>query len=552
VRVRAVLALALLALSLCDLPAHAQVSVASNAPIGLGFGPTSLRPIGDGVPIYTVGDQMWVTSYSQSSLMLNLTDPSGVLVAQQFVGPNSSSLFYSFSSSDPEGVWTLDTALAFVPQNVQVTPILLAKPSPSATTMTGYKLLGNGQLSMNFTIASATAYDIGACLVGSGLPDAASVPIPSKQGVGQLGLGRSGREVSVSLEGQVTNPFTFWLELHQDYSYLLQGTSTVVSRDVLAAESNAVAVPIGRSNLTKAVFQNDLRMRTGRYTLRAFFEGSGGLSAYETSVLLTNSNSWIWLEGCTAASSSLISSFTLASSLTRPISQWPRGVYTMYKDEGIDMFSLESLDVMPTAVAVFASPWGAALTSAHPSLIPNTNVDGFAFVNNTIYLTAKQYPATFAVSLLGGGSKETYSIQVGPFSVNVLNISTTKVVVSTLQDGKPLSGVSVTLKYNNETLATLSTKAGKAIFYVPAADYTVGASFGNSTMVGSVAGRAGIEADVTFDFGGSPSQVISYLLIVTGVPGLLASLWLWVRIYRRRALRLDRGRAFRQNADSAS
>lgn len=532
-RVRAALTLAILAASLCCLPVHAQATVLANPPIGLGFGPTSLRPVGDGVPIYTAGDQMWVTSYSQFYLVLNLTDPSGVLVARQSVGPNASALFYTFSGADPTGIWNLTTALAFVPQNTQVTQILFAKPSPSAPTMTGYRLSVNGQLTTNFTIASASAYDIGACLVGSGLPDTLSVPIPSNQGAGQLLLGRTGSEVSVSLEGQVTSPFTFWLELHHDYSYLLQGTSTVVSRDVRAAASDAVAVATGRSNLTNAVLHSDLRMRTGRYTLRAFFEGSSGLSAYETPVLLTNSSSWVWLQGCTA-SSSLTSSFSLTSSLTRPISQWPRGIYAMYKDEGIEMYSTASLGVMPAAVAVYASPWGATLTNAHPVLVPNTDVDGYAFVNNTIYLTAKQYPLTFAVSLLGGGTNNTYSIQVPqPFSVNVFNISTAKVVVTTLQNGKQLSGVAVTLKYNNETLTTLSSRGGRAVFYVPAAKYTVDASFGNSTKSGSVSGRVGNEADVTFDFGGSSDQAVSSLLIATGIAGVVASLWVWTRIYRR-------------------
>ena len=477
---------------------------------------------------------MWVTSYAQTTQVLNLTDPSGTLVAQQFIGPNSSALFYTFSGGDSAGIWNLTTAPAFVPQNLQVTRILFAKPSPIAPIMTGYGLDGNGQLTMNFTIASSNVYDIGACLVGSGLPDTVSVPIPSDQGSGQLLLQRNGREVSVSLEGQVTSPFTFWLELHHDYSYLLQGTSTVVLRDVRAAESDAVVVPTGRSNLTNAVLQSDLQVRTGRYTLRAFFEGSSGLSAYETQVLLTNSSSWIWPQGCIAGSSSLTSSFSLASSLTRPISQWPMEIYTMYREEGIELYSTASLGVLPAALAISASPWGTTLTNAHPAVVPNTDVDGYAFVNNTIYLTARQYPLTFAVSLYGGASNNTYSIQVQrPFTDNVFSISTAKLVVTTLQDGKPLSGVAVALKYDNETLATLLSTGGRAIFYVPAAEYAVIGSFDNSTKSGSVPSLAGGETDLTLDFGGSSNQTVSNLLIATGVAGVVASLGVWVRIYRR-------------------
>jgi len=536
VHTRAVLLLAVLALALCVLPVRSQVTYTLAPPIGLGFGPANTTPIANGVPIYTTGDQLWVTSTSQSVQNVNLTNPSGSLAGQAALEPFETVLFYSFTSADQAGYWTLKTSSPAVPQNVWTTQVLLVGAETTSINMSSYQLSSSGNLTMSFVVSSPTAYDIGACLTGSDRPDLVTIPIPANLGTGNLVVGTNESGISLTREGLISSPFTFWIELHQDYSYILGTPSTIVSRDLLAAESASVPVPAGSWNATVAPLQSELQMRGGRYTLRAFFESASGLSAYETQVLLVNASSWIWLQGCAAFSNSLASSFSLSAPLTAPVSQWPRELWVMFADDGIETFSEAPLPVEPAAIELYASPWGRVFTNAHPIVVPSVSVEQYSIHGNTIYLTGRQYPLRFTVDLLGGGTNQTGTVLVpAPFYFGTLNMSSSKVVVETTRNGVALSGAAVEIRYGNGTVATLTSQGGKATFYLPPGNYTVVASSGGVDRSEGVFSRGGAEDDVTLDFGTTPNNGVSYVLMATAGVGAVASVSIWVNVLRRRS-----------------
>lgn len=520
------------------------IPVTLSPPIGLGFGPTSTSPLENGVPVYEPGDQLWVSSTSQTAQQLNLTDPSGELVAEAQLQPTASVLLYTFTSASTPGSWTLTSALIISPQGIWTTPLTLVRPVLAPAVLSGYELTSDGVLSMNFTVRNPAAEEIGACVVGDSLPGTVSFPFPSDLGTGNLMVQRNGSFVLVSSEGRVNIPFTFWVELHQDYSYDLgiAGT-TLVSRDVTAAESTALPVPAGlsaspnASSTLTAQLQQQVRLRTGRYTLRAFFEGSAGISAYEAPVLLTNNSSWVSLQGCsTASGGSLSHSVVVSASLENPTAQWPREVYAMYTDEGVETFSSAPIGVEPAAVTISAWPWGRSLTDARPTVLPNSDVQSYAVLNDTIYLTASSYPVQLAVSEAGPGSEVPNTVNVTrPFSSTVLNVSAMRVVVTTLQGGKAIAGAHVKLVYGNATVATGSSSiSGETLFYVPPGNYSVMASLGSVTRNGSVSGRTGDAAEISFDFASPPNLTYYYFLSITAVIAILAAITVWSLVVRRR------------------
>ena len=514
-------------------PAYGQVATPSTPQLGMGFSAGTVLPVAQGIPIYTIGDQLWVMSYSQTPITVVLSAPGNVIIARKSLQPMTSSLFYSFSSEDVRGLWNLTvSAVSTFQSGVKSVRFLFIKGSVIPANMTSYSLGTNGALAMDFTINANDSYDISSCLFGPSLQGAVSVPVPTSLGSGQLLLKRNGSQVLLTPEAQIANPFTFWIELYHDYSYTVNGVSSLVSKSIEVAESTAVPVTTNESNSTNVTLQNDLHLRTGRFTLREFFESASGLSVHQNQVLIPDNSTWLSLDGCTSTSTSLGSSFSLSTSLQQPASDWPRGLYVMYKEEGVETFSETPLEIMPAVVKVSAFPWGENLTDSQIAVVPGPAIDRFVLDNATIYLMAKEYPAQLSVAFSGG---EEQSLQIDqPFSINDLNVNSSKLDVGTLLNGKALSGAAVSLRSGNATVARASARNGATTFYLPQGNYTVEAMFGNSTQVDSVVAQAGRESNVTFDFVATTNAPSSYLLIGTGIVGIAASLWVWIRVYRRR------------------
>ena len=515
-------------------PAHGQV-VSISSPFGMGFSVGSVSPIADGIPVYTIGDQLWVESYSGGPVTVDVANAAGTIVASSLLESMSPMLLYNFSTTDRGGNWELLASFAEPGFSVAslVTQFPLVGNEFVLPGFTGYTLAGEGQLEMNFTMGYSDSYDIGACIVGSDIPVEASVPIPGLLGSGQLEFTRVGSQVTVGLSGDVTTPFTFWIELHSDYSFIVSGNSTLVSRDFEVASSNSVDVAAGFTGAT-ATLSDQMAERTGRFSMWVFFESSQGLSVYETTLLLPGNGSWIPLDGCSAAASNLAPAFTLSVSLEQNASAWPREIYTMYELNGVEMFSETQIPVTPAEISVRAAGWGKALTDSVLTLLPESGVDEVAVGDGTFFLTAAEYPLNVSVSQLAG-EPETFTISQ-PFSTNELNISSGKVFVQTMANGKPVSGVGITLSESGQSVADAPSTDGEATFYVPVGNYTITGTYDNSTVIKTIDAQAGVQSSVSIDFAPTlpGTQPLLYVLASTAVLGVVVSSFVWVRAYQRR------------------
>src|SRR5205807_1947306 len=110
-------------------------------------------------------------------------------------------------------------------------------------------------------------------------------------GTGSLGIERNGSALVLSVNGSITSPFTFWFEVYHPYSYAIQGTGELISRDLKSAGSTPVLLQSqGRTNTTLTY---DTHLRSGRATMRAFFDNAKGLVVEEASLLIPDNASWI-------------------------------------------------------------------------------------------------------------------------------------------------------------------------------------------------------------------------------------------------------------------
>jgi hypothetical protein len=344
----------------------------------------------------------------------------------------------------------------------------------------------------------------------------------------------NGSNVQIVPSAQVTTPFSFWVELHQDYSYTDGGTSTVVSRDVEVASSTAV--PISGPNATSSPLMTLVHMRPGRFTLRAFFDSASGLAAAEASVFIPgNSSSWISIAGCSSSSHLPSSPFTLSSTLGSSTQTWPQEVYLMYLEEGVEMYSATPVQVRPAVIDVVAAPWGASFTDSELAFQPGSGVQQSASAGGVIYLTATQYPLTVGVSLLKG---ETQAIEIpSAYSYVTLQVNSSKVVVDTLVAGAATPGASITVSVGNMTISQArSGFGGAAVFYLPQGSYDVSGTFDNVTRTAGVLAVANNSSMVALNFPGAGDQglIYAYLLIGTGAAGLIASILVWAKVYRGR------------------
>jgi hypothetical protein len=544
-----VLLLALLALAallpVVGRPAAAQTDVAPIAvpSLSMGFGPGLLTPTSQGVPVYTAGDQLWVSSDSSASLGITLTDPGGVTIASTALLPMDPAIVHSFSGSEPTGVWSLtvgpgsseNQSQPVEPQTVQ---FLVVQAFPDPATLSGYSLSAAGGLAMNFTLPTTVQYDIDACAVGTPQPTTASVPIPSALGSGQILLGEEGASLSIATKGLVSAPFEFWVELDQNYSYL-QGLSptSVVSRSIEVASTSATALVPDQGSTTafNASLSEDAQLRAGRLELRAFFDSSVGISVEQTWVLSLGDGSWMPLQGCSAYGAVSSRSFSLSASLTGPVSGWPAAVYTTYDVYGVEMFSASDVGLEPAVLSVDASPWGTSLTD---SLLNFSSPGGAELAsspgNGTLYLVSGQYPVDVVVST---GTQPGFTVTIAqPFTETEVQVNSSKLSVATyLGTGGRAAGASIAvLDAGGQPVATAASGGqSPAVFYLPPGNYTVRASLGNSTQVEVDVSQPGVSSAIAFHFATGSGTDVVYLLETAAV-GLVASIVVWVKVYRDR------------------
>ena len=95
----------------------------SSVALSLGFGPSSLSPVSNGIPVYTVGDTIWAESAYNFSIPLSVTSetpnpclvclglpaapPPAMVKAAKVLEKGVITPVYTFLSTDADGAWNV-------------------------------------------------------------------------------------------------------------------------------------------------------------------------------------------------------------------------------------------------------------------------------------------------------------------------------------------------------------------------------------------------------------------------------------------------------------
>jgi hypothetical protein len=508
--------------------------------IGVGFGPSDISPISQGVPIFTQGDQLWVENYYNFSVVASLFQPNQTGSTPQHVASLSPTLIRTFGANDTSGTWQLLITDSFG-SSFTVNLIVTGHDRAMATSFTGAGFGLGGTLVTSFAQSSADAYDIQACLVGSSLPTDLMLPIPVALGTGAIHVGLNGPNATIGIVGKATSDFTFWFELYHPYSYAVGTAGEVVSRLLEAATIDPIPFSSGANGTTFFAdpLNVELPMRDGRYLMRAFFRSSAGLSVQETSLLRENEGLWVMLSGCAALQDVGAQQFRLNTHVTPLAAGWPRGILTMFKVDGVEDYTFSQLNLGLSSVSVTASPWNVPLDDVGLSAMGQT-VTNTTSLDGEVYILASSYPLQGSI-IVGMGSsvygRVAFQIPQA-YGQDSVSVSVGRVAVRTTSNGQPRSGVSVTISNAaNGSVSASTNSSGLAQFYLPAGSYSASADIAGATYSSPFQAVNGQPSIVEIDSGGSSAVQLTYALVALGVAGVVGNVWVWLRYWRRRIRR---------------
>jgi hypothetical protein len=527
----------LLGALLCLQPPPLRAAATATPQLELGYGLSTLSAISSGVPVYTYGDSMWVMMTSQGSYSVQLVNPGGAVVVGATLEPDAPLLLHVFASDDLPGTWTLSVQGSGPLQGSQDVPVLLSEVPPVQFNMTGGTISSSGVYTMDFgTVNAPDAYDFSACAFGVSLPQTVLVPIPSSLGHGSMevelnnGTIIEGPEPLVST---ITTPFDFWVELYQNYSYTIGGTSTLVSKQVQVAASSAIPIS-SQTTSAKVAIMSMTAFRPGLFSLRVFFDTSQFFFATQASVLLTENGEWTPFQGCGNTSVPATNVFTVSSTLGDNTSLWPSQVFLTYQENGVEGFSVSSLVFKPAAVELLAAPWDATFNDSELSILPSSSVLSYAFVDNILFVAASHYPVDVNFTLLNYQAPQQVVVPI-PYTLVKAPIGSDELVVTTSVAGDGAAALTnLTVSEAGEGVAQgLTNSSGIAVFYLPAGNYSVTGDYENSTETARFLASANQLSQLALTFPAPPS-LLSSILLATGVVGIAATIAIWIAFYRGR------------------
>jgi len=158
----------------------------SSVALSFGFGPSSLSPVSNGVPVYTVGDTMWAESAYNSSIPLSLTSATpataNLRITPKFAAVNLLEKgviapVYTFISNDVDGVWNVTIGGL---QGAIVIPVHFVNPSAHQVSLGPllYSLKG-GNMSISTQAKLGDSYDQEVCAGGNATSAGVSLTIPA-------------------------------------------------------------------------------------------------------------------------------------------------------------------------------------------------------------------------------------------------------------------------------------------------------------------------------------------------------------------------------------
>jgi len=532
-RKSAVLCLLLL---LCTILPQIRPTIAVSPPlIGLGYNPATVQPVASGIPVYTAGDQMWIQSYySNTTAIIQLENPRGeVPNGLVTLDPNEVYDAYTFGTADLPGQWTLTITTTFGNFNI---PFTVVTANTSLVPRYVGSSLSDNFLNQAFELPQTSAYDIQACAAGQSLGSSVVYGlVGGRNGSIDVSLGENSSRVSVS---QVPYPLAVWLDLYSQYTYVVGGGG-MVSQNLLVSETEEFTIS---PPSTGVVLQwvNQMPLHYGRFDLRVYVRTTSGLSLYEAPFLRTASGGWIALSDCTSMVNVSSGVFTLSTSLDASNSTWPRQLYTMYDQSGVESYSVAPVAANETAIHLTDYPFHRPLTG----VVINASAPGITggqwdAYNSTVYLLAPSFPSTVSIEVSFGGVvtevvKTTIPTSYWP---ETLSIKAGTLQASVVYQGKAVANATYSLSTTGATpVAVKSNSLGTLSVQLPPGNYTVSASYQGTSTSEAVGVGVGQTTSATLELNPPPFPTLLYLLVGVAVATALANVLIWRQyLLRRRA-----------------
>src|SRR3989442_19938 len=87
----------------------------------VGLSPSTLEPASQGLPVYTVGDELWAASRLGSSLSASLSSPN--FSSGTTLDPGAVALLHTFREADISGTWNLRLASSHASRTLSAPPL---------------------------------------------------------------------------------------------------------------------------------------------------------------------------------------------------------------------------------------------------------------------------------------------------------------------------------------------------------------------------------------------------------------------------------------------
>lgn len=535
----------LLALLLASalLPLGAPARAAGAPEVGMGFNPSSIVPVSKAVPVYTAGDQLWVESYYNLTILVELVAPghtnTTIAVGPVSVEPYSPTLVHTWGPSDAAGRWNLIAVLypsSFAVQTFTVGPV----PSISPPELKGYSIGPGGNLSLAYSMDLQNAYLGQGCVVGSQVQSAGEIPFAPAIGSGSMNVELTpGGAAFQSFSGGVApsvNYFDFWLELHYPYSYASPSdASQLTTSDVLVAQTAPVTFPAKVGANLSAAFTTLAPLRQGRYEVRAFFRDALGLQVQSVTLLLDGG--WIWFSGCDRQVD-LASSFTFTQSLAASAGLWPSGVYYGAFSGGIEGVGYTPISLNLTRVSLRVEPYGGTPPSALSVSTRGQAVTNDTYYDGSVYLSLSKVPTQVVISVgYPGTPAEEFTLTI-PSERNStsLGVPFGEVSVEAASNGvafpNAVVGVNSTVESGVKVASGVTSGAGSVDFALLGGNYTVTLGAGRFTETEAVQVVPGKNTILTFVVPYTPDLTLSYALLGAAAFGIALNAIVWRKVVR--------------------
>jgi len=527
-------ALLCLALLLCAILPLARPGVAVSPPlIGLGYDPATVQPVSNGIPVYTVGDQMWIQSYYlNTTALVTLQNPRGEIPGGLItLDPGEISDIHNFGPGVSPGQWTLSITTSFGNFNV---PITLGMANTSLVPSYMGSTLSDNLLNQAFVLPQTSAYDVQACTAGQSLGSTVIYGLQGgKNGSIDVSLDENYTRVSVS---QASYPLAVWLQLYSQYSYVVGGKGLVSQNLLVSATQEYTISPPSTGVVLQWVAQMPLHY--GRFDLRTYVRTTSGLSLYESPLLRTSSGKWIALADCTSMTDVSTQLFTLSTSLDASNSTWPRQLYTMYSLDGVESYSVTPVAANETAIHLTDYPFHRPLTDVTiDASAPGLMKGQWDAYNSTVYLLATSFPSTVSIGLSFGGvvSEVVNTTIPAPYWPETLSIRAGTLQASALYQGEAVANATFSLSAPGTVPVIVRPNSlGALSIELPPGDYTVTASYQGASTSQTVSVAVGQTSSATLGLNPPPFPIILYLLVGVAVATAVANILIWRQYLLRR------------------